>query len=125
MLHKNNSTTYSLTGLEFLWQIYPELCQIDPRLIPDKTPPSNISPEKLLMAAVLLQAQYDLIQSSHRNDPESRRKTDEVIRWLCDSESYLFSFISICQLWDLSENAVRSALLKLIIPSNEEEGVSV
>lgn len=69
------------------------------------------SPEKTLLAAVLLRAVRDVVVYSRARTPEEERVAEAARQWIFeeadDDDSHFASFVSICQVMDLDHQRVR------------------
>jgi hypothetical protein len=72
----------------------------------------QLSPEKRLLRAVLEEAVHDLVTSQARVRTHQRvRAYRDALAWLDDRDpSWPYSFIAICEVFDLDPEAVRRAV---------------
>jgi hypothetical protein len=76
-------------------------------------PSAALPPEKRLMLAVLEGALLDLQRSVGARTPRARRLADEVDAWFAaDDESWLCSFLNVCQALGLDVSAVRTRVAR-------------
>jgi hypothetical protein len=75
--------------------------------LPSQLPsPSDWSPEKKLAAAVLGAALLEV--RDHHNDLSYRRRVTEDLEWIfADDHEWPFSFVRLCELFDLEPQYVR------------------
>lgn len=75
------------------------------------------SPEKTLLAAVLLRAVRDVIVYSRGRTPEEERVAEAARQWIFedtdDDDSHFASFVNICQVMDLDHERVRDRVRAL------------
>ena len=74
----------------------------------------RISPELLLMAAVLEDAVTTLTVDSRRCSKHQRREIAEAIRWIdkAQDEDYVFSFVNVCESLAMDPDYVRAGLIR-------------
>lgn len=78
------------------------------------TGPRQTTGENSLALAILQQAIDDLRAHRRATDPHKRRMYSKAYRWVVsDDRSWLYSFVSICELLDVAPQTMRSKLLSL------------
>ena len=87
-------------------------------MLPSQLPSaSDWSPEKKLAAAVLGAALLEV--RDHHNDLSYRRRVAEDLDWiLADDHEWPFSFVRLCELFDLEPQYVRGIVRRWQISSN-------
>jgi hypothetical protein len=72
----------------------------------------SIAPERALALAVLMQAVMDVQRYQQSGQPHHRALFDAARDWILDDDqSWPFSFLNLCGIFDLAPDQVRSELL--------------
>jgi hypothetical protein len=94
-------------------------------LLPAQLPSAtHWTPEKKLAAAVLASAMVEI--RDHCGNPAHRRRVAEALEWVAlDDTAWPFSFVRLCNLFDLDPEWVRGVVRRWVeVPPEERKSIS-